>query len=1519
MSDNIRIRTNPGSKETSVNVNVNQKFDFIEILSLKISQEEAYRRFCSDYGAVVGRVIVNQGLGVPNAKVAIFIPIDDEDKLDPEILGLYPFEVVTDKDADGIPYNLLPRNNRGKDDCFTPVGTFPGKREIQDNPEIDEIYCKYYKFTTTTNDAGDFMFFGIPTGTHYLHVDADISDMGILSQRPYDIIREGVDKNKFYSPTKFKGRDKDPKPTQIKTVSPQSVTVLPFWGDTEECEIGITRADVDLLTTIIPSAIFMGSIFTDSKKNSINKKCRPRKAMGRMDDITSGTGRIEMIRKTNDGGIERFDVEGGELIDEGGAWAFQVPMNLDYVVTSEDGTLVPSGDPTKGIPTKGKYRFKIGLDITGGEGRLRTNAKYLVPHNPETYQDSDYTFDTTTKDSSFAELSWNKIYSVKNNLPRVQPNQTVDNRNFVGIKDVDEGGQFNPFPFNRMDSDTNPLFIILCIIVTIISSLVVILNSIIITLINIVLSIINVVLKIICVVIKSLMSFICPVIAFLSWKTSKCECKESGCMGCWSGCSCSCKGPIVPYIPYITLKCDAEPDGKPYAPGGWKSPWPFKLAWEATLKATDPNNVNNPAGSNDTCDGFDQPFNGASFHYPNDGHPGHAAGDTIPPADAGWVNCIALSLAEAINVFKFDFYNDWINGTLYAYLLKYKKKKKGKEKFCEHDCDDNTFGVDGNQDNNPDNGCKENFILDSCTGDGVKSKSTARIVEGYIKRTEDGELFYAAYTKTNGYKLWATDVISLGSVFDCDWEGIPKIYELFTDTTYNKPPLVPDFADGLATTIDISGFDNNGPLNSGSLIANVNCIGIFTNTNNCTNIKRLCEIGFGLDEDRRPGGLYINDQMGNEDIDNEFVRGAFMYANGYAQGSSNIPLVYIDTGGANNSSGYSNWADPFYSVFRGTTNNGIKQHDNSFYFYFGIFPGRTALEKMKRKYFTPCIPEEEIDFYCIATEIIADDDGSDPTGSLEIEMVGGVAPFTYTFTGPTFIVNGVNQTFPQAQDPNIPKISDLYAGTYNVRVVDSVGNVSSCSFIVPGPSGVICYTDNESATTFGGTDGTITINAQEGTPNYNYTVEELLNPTGPTPTLVFVTSGSFASSTIVTGIGAGTYIVTVTDTGNVQTSCTSRVTIEEPSVPQLEISGTNILCYGDANGQAVVTASGGVNPGTFSWDSGQSTSGIINLTPGTYTVTYTDANQQQATASVTITQPPQITIGINNLKNINCFQGSDGSFDAVIGGGTPPYTIQIKKGGTVLQTLTNQTSGTFTSSSLIEGWDKHLSTEYGVIVTDANGCEKEKDGIEIKAPRTPLEPGEMVMLSPLQVRFKRIEVDDDGDGDFELPTNSNGSTDFYDCVFDSANSPSSTLMLKVQNFNGSWGKTYNNYISPTPGSLGIGAPIGRYEFEVYYSDNGTTWATTGIVKTGSHPNTTNSPLTIVIPNSWSYQWNRKFRVKTISYMTNTSGNAVSPETKCEAWADGMVCIASGYGTLDSAQETQCLTNGSVNKTVSSNC
>ena len=85
MSNTIRIRTNPGGLDKYIKIPIEQEFDFIEILSLRISQEEAYRNFCADYGVITGRVFLNRGFGIPNAKVSVFIPIDDIDKEDPLI------------------------------------------------------------------------------------------------------------------------------------------------------------------------------------------------------------------------------------------------------------------------------------------------------------------------------------------------------------------------------------------------------------------------------------------------------------------------------------------------------------------------------------------------------------------------------------------------------------------------------------------------------------------------------------------------------------------------------------------------------------------------------------------------------------------------------------------------------------------------------------------------------------------------------------------------------------------------------------------------------------------------------------------------------------------------------------------------------------------------------------------------------------------------------------------------------------------------------------------------------------------------------------------------------------------------------------------------------------------------------------------------------------------------------------------------------------------------------------------
>ena len=70
---NYRILTNLGV-DKKVTVELKQDYDLLEILSLKFSQTQAYASFCSDYGVVCGRISINNGFGVPNARVSIFVP-----------------------------------------------------------------------------------------------------------------------------------------------------------------------------------------------------------------------------------------------------------------------------------------------------------------------------------------------------------------------------------------------------------------------------------------------------------------------------------------------------------------------------------------------------------------------------------------------------------------------------------------------------------------------------------------------------------------------------------------------------------------------------------------------------------------------------------------------------------------------------------------------------------------------------------------------------------------------------------------------------------------------------------------------------------------------------------------------------------------------------------------------------------------------------------------------------------------------------------------------------------------------------------------------------------------------------------------------------------------------------------------------------------------------------------------------------------------------------------------------------
>ena len=189
MTKSYRIKANPGS-DKNIRVQIDQDFDLIEILSLKLKQDEVYTRFCSDYGVIAGRVIANGGYGVPNVSISVFVPLSVEDENDEVISTLYPYKTLSDKNEDGYRYNLLPYVQEYGG--HTPTGTFPDREDLLSRTEVLEVYEKYYKFTVRTNESGDFMIVGVPLGQQKVVMDMDLSNIGCFSQRPSDLIRMGL-------------------------------------------------------------------------------------------------------------------------------------------------------------------------------------------------------------------------------------------------------------------------------------------------------------------------------------------------------------------------------------------------------------------------------------------------------------------------------------------------------------------------------------------------------------------------------------------------------------------------------------------------------------------------------------------------------------------------------------------------------------------------------------------------------------------------------------------------------------------------------------------------------------------------------------------------------------------------------------------------------------------------------------------------------------------------------------------------------------------------------------------------------------------------------------------------------------------------------------------------------------------------------------------------------------------------------------------------------------------------------
>lgn len=624
-----RIRTNVNPTSTFyLNVNLNQDYKNLEILSLSLDSNSLYKMYTSEYGCVVGRVLANDAMGIPNAKISVFIPTQETDEVNPILRSLYPYETILDKNEEHIRYNTLPDEN--VTECHQAVGTFPNKRLVLDDNNVLEIFDKYYKYTTVSNASGDYMIYGLPVGEHTIHVDIDLSDIGELSQRPIDMMYKGYDKTQFESSSMFnKSTDLD-KLTQIFSQN-QQVYVKPFWGNDEAQNVAITRCDISIQYKFEPTCIFIGSIITDSTYAGFSKRCIPSPEMGQMGNLVGTSGTIEIIRKTQGNNVESLVLQGTQLIDGSGRWCFQIPMNLDYVGTDEYGNKIAINDPNKGVPTRTRVRFRISSFDEHDQYKDLHITKVLVPHNPKTMKDIDYAFGSKTLDNeegslSFRDLFKDNVYTVKSYIPRIQrsafPNRT---EKFSGIKNVTDNNGNNSIPYNNMRVNITFMFILQCAILKMMIFVVSWINS----------------------LLSSGFWYGLYQLVFLNDEEIRKENQLN-----WLSCI-TIGDALCPDMEgwYFAPGCDNEEERSLTLSEGmsYSDPYANHTALERTLalkKWAQENNVED----NRSIDFGNSP-DSSNFCLTNNLE--------------YFLQCVEIHLAMEHNVIQFDFYNDWLNGTIY--------------------------------------------------------------------------------------------------------------------------------------------------------------------------------------------------------------------------------------------------------------------------------------------------------------------------------------------------------------------------------------------------------------------------------------------------------------------------------------------------------------------------------------------------------------------------------------------------------------------------------------------------------------------------------------------------------------------------------------------------------------------------------------------------------------------------------------------------------------------------------------
>lgn len=245
-------------------------------------------------------------------------------------------------------------------------------------------------------------------------------------------------------------------------------------------------------------------------------------------------------------------------------------------------------------------------------------------------------------------------------------------------------------------------------------------------------------------------------------------------------------------------------------------------------------------------------------------------------------------------------------------------------------------------------------------------------------------------------------------------------------------------------------------------------------------------------------------------------------------------------------------------------------------------------------------------------------------------------------------------------------ISDLSVGNYSVTATDANGCTKTEEFEITQSEALTVVLDVDGITCTGDADASVVATVNGGSGDYTY---------------AWSTGHTWTS---VSNLAPGVVSINVTD----ESGCEgyAEVNIVDPAPVAVSVFKTDITCFGEEDGTATASGSGGTGSLTYEWSDGQQTATALGLSQGNHDVTARDEHACEVTESIQIIEPSAIAASVDIVQGESC-AGSDGHAVINVMGGTGGYSFVWPNGSS------DQSNETLTAG------------EYDVIVVDDNGCE----------------------------------------------------------------------------------------------------------------------------------------------------------------------------------------------------------------------